>query len=553
VLPDTWSHANPIDLIGDASPQRYTDTLRILADERENDGLLVVLSPQAMTSPRETAEAIRDLLKESKVPAIASWMGGSSVDEGEQILNEIGIPTFAYPDTAARMFSYMWQHAYRLAALYETPDFPVHAGETAPLADAVGALIDAVHAEGRVLLNEYESKELLAAYGIPTVPTRRAASAEEAIAHAAALGYPVVLKLLSNTITHKTDVGGVRLNLGADAQVREAFEAIRGAVPAADFLGVTVQPMIPLDGYELIVGSSMDPQFGPTLLFGAGGSLVEVFRDRAIGLPPLNTTLARRIMERTRIVGALDGVRGRPPVDRGAIERLMVRFSQLVVEHRRINEIEINPLLASAGRLLALDARVLLHPPNTELAALPKLAIRPYPQQYVGAWALSDGTPVTIRPIRPEDEPLMVQLHRDLSEESVYFRYLQNLSLEHRTDHRRLARLCFIDYDREIAFVAEREDPVTHRPRIIAAARLSRGVDAGEAEVSILVHDAYHQRGVGTELLRRLLDAGRQEGLKQIVGQTLPENHGMKRLFEKLGFKVKYLPEERIVQAELVL
>jgi acetyltransferase len=447
----------------------------------------------------------------------------------------------------------MWQHAYRLAALYETPDFPVHAGETAPSADAVGALIDAVHAEGRVLLNEYESKELLAAYGIPTVPTRRAASAEEAVAHAAALRYPVVLKLLSNTITHKTDVGGVRLNLGADAQVREAFDAIRGAVPAADFLGVTVQPMIPLDGYELIVGSSMDPQFGPTLLFGAGGSLVEVFRDRAIGLPPLNTTLARRIMERTRIVGALDGVRGRPPVDRGAIERLMVRFSQLVVEHRRINEIEINPLLASAGRLLALDARVLLHPPNTDPATLPKLAIRPYPQQYVGIWALADGTPVTIRPIRPEDEPLMVRLHRDLSEESVYFRYLQNLSLEHRTDHRRLARLCFIDYDREIAFVAEREDPVTHRPQIIAAARLSRGVDAGEAEVSILVHDTYHQRGVGTELLRRLLDAGRQEGLKQIVGQTLPENHGMKRLFEKLGFKVKYLPEERIVQAELVL
>ncbi|MDZ4702178.1 MAG: bifunctional acetate--CoA ligase family protein/GNAT family N-acetyltransferase [Rhodothermales bacterium] len=557
VLPDTWSHANPIDLIGDASPKRYSDTLAILADEKESDGTLVILSPQAMTSPTDTANAIGALVQASKQPVLASWMGGESIEQGEKLLNAMGIPTFSYPDTAARMFTYMWQHAYRLRALYETPDFPVHPGEAAPASDAAGALIDAVHADGRALLNEYESKQLLAAYGIPTVPTHLAHSADEAVAHAGALGYPVVLKLLSNTITHKTDVGGVQLNLGAEAQVREAYETIRRGVTekhgAADFQGVTVQPMIPLSGYELIVGSTMDPQFGPVMLFGTGGSLVEVFKDRAIGLPPLNTTLARRIMERTRIDKALNGVRGRPPVDRGALERLMVRFSQLVVEHRRIKEVEINPLLASHERLLALDARVVLHPPGTDLAALPKLAIRPYPQQYVGSWALSDGTPVTIRPIRPEDEPLMVQLHRDLSEESVYFRYLQSLPLAHRTDHSRLARLCFIDYDREIAFVAERLNAETRRPEIFAAARLSRTAQPGESEISILIHDDYQHRGVGSEILRRLLDAGRQEGLQRIVGQTLPENHGMKRLFEKLGFTVKYLQDERIVLAELSL
>ncbi|MEZ4701003.1 MAG: bifunctional acetate--CoA ligase family protein/GNAT family N-acetyltransferase [Rhodothermales bacterium] len=554
VLPETWSHANPIDLIGDASPQRYSDTLKILADEKDSDGILVILSPQAMTSPTETAREIRDLMHASKLPTLASWMGGESIEQGEKMLNEVGIPTFNYPDTAARMFSYMWQHAYRLAALYETPDFPVHPGEAPPAFDAANALIASVHADGRALLNEYESKQLLAAYGIPTVPTVLALDADAAVAHAETLGYPVVLKLLSNTITHKTDVGGVRLNLGAEAQVREAFEAIRTAVTthysAGDFLGVTVQPMIPLDGYELIVGSTMDPQFGPVMLFGTGGSLVEVFKDRALGLPPLNTTLARRIMERTKIYRALEGVRGRPPVDRGALERLMVRFSQLVVENRLIKEVEINPLLTNHERILALDARVVLHPPGTEPASLPKLAIRPYPQQYVSTWKMEDGSDVILRPIRPEDEPMMVNLHHDLSEQSVYFRYIQNLSLEHRTDHRRLARLCFIDYDREIAFVAEHQNPATNRAEIVAAARLSRNPDPVEAEVSILVHDDYQQRGVGTELLRRLLDAGRAEGLQRVTGQTLPENHGMRRLFEKLGFTVKYLPDERIVQAE---
>ena len=265
-----------------------------------------------------------------------------------------------------------------------------------------------------------------------------------------------MLKLHSETITHKTDVGGVKLNLRGAPAVRRAWSEIEKAVPVDDFLGVSVQPMIARDGYELILGSSLDPQFGPVLLFGAGGQLVEVFKDRALGLPPLNATLARRLIEQTRIFTALQGVRGRPPVDLAALEDLLVRFSQLVAEQRWIKEIDINPLLVSEKQLIALDARVILHGPDVGEDALPPLAIRPYPAQYVTPWKLRDGTAVTIRPIRPEDEPLMIEFHRTLSEESVHFRYFSMFQLESRIAHERLRRICFLDPDREIALVVER-------------------------------------------------------------------------------------------------
>jgi acetyltransferase len=304
----------------------------------------------------------------------------------------------------------------------------------------------------------------------------------------------------------------------------------------------------------LIVGSSADAQFGPVMLFGAGGSLVEVMKDRALGLPPLNTTLARRMIERTRIHRALLGVRGRPPIDMAALERLMVRFSQIVVEHREIKEIEINPLIVSAERSLVLDARVLLHPRGVDLDALPRLAIRPYPAQYAGPWTLKDGSEVTIRPIRPEDEPLIVRLHYELSEESVYFRYVQTFPVVQRTSHNRLARLCFIDYDREMALVVEKPAEIQGDPaRILAVGRISRLVDSGDAEFSMVVVDDVQRQGVGTEVLRRLIDIARREGLVRLKAETLPENQGMKRVFQKLGFTMNYVPGDGIVYAHLDL
>ena len=563
VLPEHWSHGNPIDLIGDASPERYTDSLDIMKQEKETDGLLVVLSPQSMTHPTETAIQLSHIVRDYKKPVLASWMGGTSVSEGLQLLNNAGIPTFRYPDTAARMFAYMWQHEYRLSALYETPGMSIAPGETVPEPDIAVSIIETARTAGRTLLNEFESKQLLSAYGIPTVPTYLAVTVEEAVAKAEEIGYPVVIKIHSNTITHKMDVGGVKLHLADADAVRTAYQTMQDQVRVlkgeGHFLGVTVQPMEKLDGYEVILGSSTDPQFGPVMLFGTGGSLVEVYKDRALGLPPLNTTLAKRMMERTKIYTALQGVRGRSPVDLDALERLMVRFSQLVVEHPWIKEIEMNPLLASSERLLALDARVVLHPADMSPDALPRTAIRPYPNQYVDAWTLRDGKPVTFRPIRPEDEPLMVELHSALSEESVYFRYLQSLSFEQRTKHNRLARLSFIDYDRDMALVVEGTSKDSGAgdgspaQQILAIGRLSRLIDSSEAELSLVVRDAYQRQGIGTELVKRLIDIGRKEGLTHVFAETLPQNEGMKHVFKKLGFTLSYLQDDGIIHATLNL
>ena len=311
--------------------------------------------------------------------------------------------------------------------------------------------------------------------------------------------------------------------------------------------------MARLDGYELIVGSSLDPQFGPVLLFGAGGQLVEVFRDRALGLPPLNTTLARRMMEQTRILVALKGVRGRPPVDLAALERLLVRFSDLVVEQRWIKEIDINPLLASPERLLALDARVIVHGPEVRESELPRPAIRPYPTHQVAPWTANDGTTLLLRPIRPEDEPLLVAFHGTLSERTVALRYFHAMKLSTRVAHERLTRICFVDYDREMVLVAERQSPEADGGReIVGVGRLSKLRGTGDAEFALLISDGFQKRGLGTALLARLIGIARDEGIRRIIGSILPENLGMRRLCEKLGFRMSHDVDDGVVKAEMV-
>ena len=561
ILPPHWSHGNPIDVLGDASPERYARTLEVAAADPNSDGLLVILTPQAMSDPTETAVELKEVSHRlKKKPVLASWMGGAEVNEGETVLNKAGIPTFDYPDTATEMFNYMWRYSDNLRSLYETPVLPAGTEEGAPDRTLAETVIRAARQAGRTILTEFESKQIFAAYGIPTVDTRVAASADEAEALAAAIGYPVVLKLHSGSITHKTDVGGVQLNLADAAAVRQAFTRIaagardyaaqagRDPLPD-DFLGVTVQPMVKLEGYEIIVGSSPDPQFGPVLLFGTGGTLVEVFQDRALGLPPLNTTLARRMMERTKIYRALRGVRGRASVDLSALEQIMVRFSQLVAEQALIKEIDINPLLASPEQILALDARVVLYP--SEVTEPPQLAIRPYPTQYIQPWTLRDGTAVNIRPIRPEDEPLMGQFHQGLSAQSVFMRYFHTLDLSQRVAHERLTRICFIDYDREMALVATLRDAHTGERRVIAAGRLSKIAGTADAEFAMLIHDDYQRQGVGTELLRRLLDVARDEGLQRVLAYMLPENVGMKRVCQRLGFRFHF--NDGVLEAILTL
>src|SRR6202158_4541012 len=359
ILPPQWSHNNPVDILGDAEPERYAKSLEIAAKDPAIDGMLVILTPQDMTNPTQIAEKLKPYAKGLGKPVLASWMGGAEVAAGEQILNQAGIPTFQFPDTAVRAFNYMWRYSYNLRGLYETPS--PNAAAFHPDRARASEILSSVRNSGRTILTEYESKKLLESYGIPSVPTEIAESEDAATEAAGIIGYPVVLKLHSFTITHKTDVGGVILNLPDAASVRRAFQQIHDNVEAkagpGHFQGVTVQPFAKQEGYELILGSSLDPQFGPVLLFGTGGQRVAGFEDRSLALPPLNTTLARRMMEQTRIHKALRGVRGRTPVDLAALEELMVRFSDLVIQNPAIKEIDINPLLATSERLGGLDAR----------------------------------------------------------------------------------------------------------------------------------------------------------------------------------------------------
>src|ERR1700684_3701942 len=404
-LPRHWSHNNPIDILGDSDSERYAKALEIASQDPNSDGLLVILAPQGMTDAFAVAERLQPYALASGKPLLASWMGGMSVAAGEKVLNTASIPTFSFPDTAARAFTYMWRYNHSLHGLYETPTLVESLAPEGASRSRAAEVIDKARSRGRVLLTQLGSQQILLYYGIPTVETRAAENEDEAVKHASEIGYPVVLKVLSETITHKTDVGGVKLNLPDEQSVQSAFRAIRSSVTEKastdEFLGVTVQPMIEIEGYELILGSSMDPQFGPVILFGSGGQLVEVYRDHAVALPPLNSTLALRLMEQTHVFRALKGVRGRPPVDLVALENLLVRFSQLVVEQPGIAEIDLNPLLVSSEGLLALDARVLLHDPSVRPDQLPRPAIRPYPSQYISQFTMRDGVEVTLRPIRP--------------------------------------------------------------------------------------------------------------------------------------------------------
>jgi acetyltransferase len=549
-LPPHWSHGNPIDVIGDADEDRYAKAVEAASKETAADGLLVIMTPQGITDPAVIADHMRPYAHLSGKPVLASWMGGAGVAEGEDLLSAAGIPSFSFPDDAVRAFLHMWRFDDNLKSLYETPALVDEPGASTSQAAQVLAR---VRVERRTLLTEFESKQVLRMYGVPVIHAAIAVSEEEAIEEARKIGYPVAVKLHSRTITHKTEVGGVQLNLTDADAVRRAFFRIRESVNAkagpGNFHGVTVQRMAPVGGYELIVGCTSDAQFGPVLLFGAGGQLVEVFQDRALGIPPLNTTLARRMMEQTRIYQALKGVRGRKPVDLTAIERLLVRCGQLVLEHPWIKELDINPLLASSDEgsgdhIVALDARIVLHEPDANIV---RPAIRPYPAHCITRKALNDGSEVLIRPIRPDDEPLMAAFHQTLSERSVFMRYFSFLKLDVRTAHERLARLCFVDYDRQIAFIAE-----SCGPRAIAGVgRLIKIPGTGEAEAAFVVSDAMQHRGLGAALLNAVIQFARDESLSAVRATFLAENSAMRKLLVRTGFEISERMGE--VEADSVL
>jgi acetyltransferase len=550
-LPPFWSHGNPLDILGDASAQRFADaTTAVLADPGV-DAALVLLTPQAMTEPGPCAAAVVDAAKRQSKPVLAAWMGGPSVQDGVDRLNAAGIPTYTTAEHAVRAFLRLVEFQRNREVLLETP-------REVPLAfpldcEKLRQRFEEILTRNDELLSEGDSKELLAIYGIPVALPRSASTADEAVAAAGEIGYPVVLKILSPQITHKTDVGGVALNLADEGQVRRLFAEIvtsaRQHRPDAEIQGVTVQRMVTaVHAVELILGAKRDPVFGPVVMVGFGGVAAEVFQDRALELPPLNERLATRMLQSLRSWPLLTGYRGRPVINVEPLVETLMRFSYLVADLPEIREIDINPLLATPTEVIGLDARVLVDR-AAPVAGRPHshLAICPYPEQYTELVSLADGTNIRLRAIRPEDEPAWKDLLSRSSTESLWkrFRYVFK-----EATHEMASRFCFVDYDRELAICAEADGA---SPLLVAIARLVADPDHEQADYGVLVADAFQHRGLGSLLTRKCIEIGRRWGLKQITGETTADNLAMIRIFRELGFKMDYRPTVQAVLARLKL
>jgi acetyltransferase len=545
-LPPTWSHSNPIDIIGDAPPERFRAAVDATLRDEGVDALLVILSPQSMSDPTRTADEIIAAAAQSTKPVLTSWMGGRRVAEGIERLQRAGISNYASPEQAIRAFTYLVSAAVRQELLYETPrEIPLQFPLDKPtLRDRVQRIIG----EDRGTLTEEKSKEILEAYGIPITRTMVAATVDEAITCSRELGYPVVLKLYSPDITHKSDVGGVELNVRDDDDVRRAWQDIvsraKNKQPGARILGVTVQPMVVNpQGRELIVGAKRDPVFGSVLLVGAGGTAAEIWQDSALELPPLSERLARRMLESLRSWPLLNGYRGKPGVDVDRLVETLMRVSYLIAHTPEISELDINPLLATPAGTLALDARIVLGPTVTTALASPyaHLAIRPYPDEFTRQVKLPDGTPIHLRPIQPEDEPLWRQMMRECSKETIYRRFR---CLFREVTHQMAARFCFVDYDRELAIVAEHNTPEGRR--LVGVGRLVANIDHSRAEFAVLVIDAWQGRGLGALLTDYCLAISQAWGVRYIQAETSRDNHRMVTMFKHRGFASQVLPPDTL-------
>ncbi len=552
-LPPFWSHRNPVDILGDAPAERYGEAAAIVQADPNVDALAVILTPQAMTAPKASAEALIQALKKSSKPVLAAWMGDAAVQEATQLLNAAGIPTYTTPEHAVRAFARLVEYQRTREVLLETPrEVPLKISLDR---DKLRDKFLKIMARNEELLTEESSKELLAAYEIPVAMPQAASSADAAVVRARNLGYPVVLKILSPQITHKTDVGGVVLNLNSDAEVQEAYHRIVASAkklrPDAEIQGVTVQRMFTaVHGVELILGVKRDPVFGAVIMVGFGGVAAEVFQDRALELPPLNERLARRMLESLRSWPLLTGYRGRPMVDVDGLVETLMRFSYLVAHLPEITELDINPLVVTPNEVIALDARVVIdrHTPAKPARPHAHLAICPYPEEQTETIEMADGLRVRLRAIRPEDEPAWKDLLRRSTQESLWkrFRYLFK-----EATHEMASRFCFVDYDREATLCAEIFQD--GGPLLIAVARLVADPDHHSADFGILVADAYQRRGLGSLMTRRAVEIGKKWGLRRIHGETTTDNQSMIKIFRDLGFQIEVRASEQTVLAKMDL
>jgi acetyltransferase len=546
VLPENWSHGNPVDLLDDAGPQRYASALEILCKDRNVDAVLVIFASHPLADFRAVAEAVVKAARASRKPVFAAWMGGSEAGKTIRYLNNAGVPAHATPEQAIHAFLHLVSYGHNLDSLYETPrEMPIHfTANRNKLARRFANLL-----RQRDSLNEGEAKTLLKAYDIPVCETCVAHSAEEAVRAAAEIGYPVVLKVCSPEIIHKIDIGGVALDLQDEHAVRNAYarmqDVIRGRGLEGVISGVTLQRMVESDaGLEMILGATKDPTFGPVIMVGLGGIATGIYRDHAIGLPPLNEHLARRMLESLGCWPMLEGYRGQPPVAVDRLIEVMIRFSCLVADYPEIREFDINPLRVSPAGVIALDALALLdrHARRHADEMYEHLAIRPYPEHFIRRRELRDGTEVLLRPIRPEDEPLWHELIASSSPESIRFRFR---SLFKDSDHMMAVRHCMIDYERELALVVEAgpED----RRQLIGVGQLITDLNHETAEYAVIVPDPWQGRGVGALLLDYCLEVAARWGILEVVAETDPENMRMLALFRKRGFNSVVRREEEVV------
>jgi len=549
VLPKTWSRANPVDIIGDATPERYRAALEILLEDSDASAIVVINCPTALISSTAAAEAVIDVVEQRRLdgavpPVLCNWLGGEGTVDARRKFAAADIPSYESPADAVRGFKYLWQHTRLQESLAQVPPSEPEISDID--SDRGRAALEAAQQEDRALLTEPESKALLAAYGIPTVPTKIAVDVEEVERIATELladTGAVVVKILSRDISHKSDVGGVRLGLASAAEAAAAaadmLANIPRAMPDARLEGVTVQPMIRRPrAHELIVGLSEDPLFGPTILFGAGGTSAEVVKDRAVGLPPLDAKLARDLIEETRIYRLMRGYRDRPAADLDAIVETLMRVSQLVIDIPALRELDINPLLADEAGVIALDARVLIAPQDVdEHGPNPRLTIRPYPSRWEAWRETLHGQRVFLRPIRPSDERLYGEFFDNLSPEDIRFRFL---APKRQFSHRMIARFTQIDYARAMAFVALDESG----DRLLGVARLIADPDYTEAEYAIIVRSDLKGRGLGWVLMEHLIAYAEAEGLQQLYGDVLRANTGMIQMCREFGFRITANPDD---------
>lgn len=542
-LPKHWSHNNPVDILGDTPPEKYGEAVAACLKDPNVDGVLALLTPQAMSGPKEAAQAVIDTAKRhSGKPVITCWMGETKVREARALFSANNIPSFISPERAIEAFAYLCHYQRNQQLLLQTPGPLTDSRQ--PDVEGARMIIEAVLAERREMLSDTESKAILNAFHIPCTQTMQARSAAEALVHAETLGFPVVMKVSSPQISHKSDVGGVRINILNAPDVRTTFKSLvdeaKRLKPEAEIHGVTVEPMVSgTDVRELMVGVKRDSVFGPVIAFGAGGTMAEVLSDNAVAIPPLNRVLAQRLIDRTRVTKLLGPFRKMQSVDKTAVENVLLRISEMVCELPHIQELDINPLFADKDGVIVVDARIQIKRPSTSPVPYSHMAIHPYPSHLTRHAYLSDGTPMTIRPIQPEDADIEQEFVRNLSAEARYFRFIRALT---ELSPEMLVRFTQLDYSREMALIAVIQEQ--GRRKQIGVARYVVNPDRKSCEFALTVSDEHRGQGIGSQLMESMMEAARGHGVRVIEGEVMSNNHRMLSLMRELGFSIVPVPED---------